>query len=346
MQSTCRMLMIAQVLLLASACSSESGGAMPEAVAAKSPATQTSVAPVSATPVQQANAPVANAATLPGIAEPVQGLKSIHNVFRINGHMISGDAPENPAAFTEIKSLGVKTVLSVDGSTPDIKDAAAAGLRYVHIPVTYAQVTPAQQLEIAKAIRDLPGPVYVHCHHGKHRGPAAAASAAVLLGDLTPDQGVAFMKQAGTAASYPGLHACVASARAADKATLDAAPSNFPEIAKPQGLVAAMVNVDKAFDHLTDIRTAGWTVPADHPDLAPAAEAGQLTDNLRFGSESDEAKRLGGDFANRMGPALERASALEKSLVAGASKEDLEAAYKSLQSSCKDCHSVYRDTVH
>ena len=28
---------------------------------------------------------------------------------------------------------------------------------------------------LARAARTLPGPIFVHCHHGMHRGPAAAA---------------------------------------------------------------------------------------------------------------------------------------------------------------------------
>src|SRR5690606_19020075 len=87
---------------------------------------------------------------------------------------------------------------------------------------------------IARAIRDLPGPVYIHCHHGKHRGPAAAAAAAVNLGLVSPAEAVAFMKTAGTADSYAGLYACVMEADAATKTELDAAPSDFPEHSGPR----------------------------------------------------------------------------------------------------------------
>ena len=37
---------------------------------------------------------------------------------------------------------------------------------------------------IAKTFREVEGPFYVHCYHGKHRGPAAAAIGRVALDGL------------------------------------------------------------------------------------------------------------------------------------------------------------------
>jgi len=324
-------LALTATLLVPSACSSGTDTAAE--ARAHAPA-----AKVAATP-----APAAPAATQ--IAEPVTSVHTLHNVFRLNERIFSGNGPEDPAAFDELAALGVKTIISVDGSMPMVDEATARGIRYVHVPVTYAQITPEQQLEIAKSIRDLPGPVYVHCHHGKHRGPAAVSSAAVLLGMLTPDQAVAFMKQAGTASSYAGLYACVAGARPVQASVLDALPFDFPAQAKPSGLTAAMVKVDIAFEHLGNARDAGWAAPTDHPDLVPAAEAGQLADNLRFGGQAEESRELGDGFGEKMAAAVKLATTLEQQLVADAPKAELDAAYKSLQASCKDCHVAYRDSV-
>ena len=152
--------------------------------------------------------------------------------------------------------MGVRTIISVDGASPDVARAEARGMRYVHIPITYAEASREQQLEIARAVRDSPGPAFVHCHHGMHRGPAAAASAAVLLGEVTPEEGVAFMKEAGTASSYEGLYACVATASVATSSALDERRrvSVGPQ---GQGFVAAMIEVDQAFSYLDEIRGGG-----------------------------------------------------------------------------------------
>lgn len=300
-------------------------------------------------------APVARAAdakpAAPTVAPPTakdapaagEKAHALHNVHTIGAKMISGGVPEGDAAFDELKTMGVKTIISVDGATPDVKSAEARGMRYVHIPITYAEATKEQQLEIARAVRDLPGPVYIHCHHGKHRSPAAAASAAVLLGEATPEEAVAFMKNAGTAASYTGLYSCVSTASVADAATLDAAPATFPSVQKPKGITGAMVEIDHIYEHLGAVRDAGWTTPADHPDLVPAAEAGRLADFLRFSGEDAEVKQLGDDFAARLADAVSKATALEEGIVKHEGKELLEGKWKLVVASCKDCHAKYRD---
>lgn len=268
---------------------------------------------------------------------------ALHNVHPIGPKLISGAVPEGRIAFDELKAMGVKTIISVDGATPDIAAAEARGMRYVHIPITYAEVTEEENLEIARAVRDLQGPIYIHCHHGKHRSPAAAASVSVSLGDVTHEQALAFMKKAGTADHYTGLYASVREAPVLNAAELDAAPATFPPIRRAEGVVAAMVEIDLAYEHLGEIRTAGWKVPPDHPDLVPASEAGRLADNLRFSGEDPRVKGWGADYMKRLADSIASASALESAIISGASKEDLEPIWKKVAASCKDCHSVYRD---
>lgn len=285
--------------------------------------------------------------TAPREAQPPAAASAAHaplpNLHRLTDRILSGGQPDGEAGFAELAALGVRTVISVDGAAPDVAGAAAYGLRYVHIPLTYAEVNEAEQLELARAVRDLPGPVYVHCHHGKHRSPAASAAAGVVLGAITPEEGVAFMKKAGTAASYEGLYACVSLARAATPEQIDAAPATFPAVREPEGIVAAMVAIDHAFEHLAAIARTGWQVPADHPDLVPAAEAGRLADGLRIGGEDPDVAALGDAFARRMADAVEKATALEEAIVAGAPASELDARFALVRTSCKDCHGPYRD---
>lgn len=291
------------------------------------------------------NNPVAAARPAPAPVAPTPPAEkhALHNLHPLGPKMISGAVPKGDPAFDELRSLGVKTIISVDGATPDVARAAARGIRYVHIPLTYAEVSPQQQLEIARAVRDLPGPIYIHCHHGKHRSPAATASVAVALGQATPDEAVAFMKKAGTAPTYTGLYACAAGAVVLSDAALNAAPADFPAIRAPQGMTDAMVEIDIAYDHLGSIRAAGWQTPKDHPDLVPAAEAGRLADHLRFSHEDPKAKSLGDDFNARLAKAIAEAGALEEAIIARAAKPDLESKWKLVVASCKDCHVLYRD---
>src|SRR5882757_8959774 len=95
----------------------------------------------------------------------------LHNVYRINDKLFSGSSPEGEEGFRSLKEMGVLTVISVDGAKPDVARARKFGLRYVHIPIGYDGISRPQTLRLAKAVRDLPGSVYLHCHHGKHCGP-------------------------------------------------------------------------------------------------------------------------------------------------------------------------------
>src|SRR5438094_677830 len=80
-------------------------------------------------------------------------------------------SPDGDEGFHSLQQLGIKTIVSVDGARPEVDLARKYGLRYVHLPIGYDAVPREQALRIARAIRDLPGPVYIHCHHGRHRGP-------------------------------------------------------------------------------------------------------------------------------------------------------------------------------
>src|SRR5205807_10192310 len=145
--------------------------------------------------------------------------------------LLSGSGPEGAAGFRSLRELGVKTVISVDGMTPEVELARREGLRYVHLPIGYDGVPREQALRIARAVRDLPGPVYLHCHHGKHRGPAAAAVATLCLDASCPvEAAVAFMKQAGTDPRYRGLYASPGKLRRPSRADLDRVAGDFPEV--------------------------------------------------------------------------------------------------------------------
>src|SRR4051812_11985448 len=59
------------------------------------------------------------------------------NTVRIHERVISGGLPEGDAAFEELKELGIKTLISVDGVKPDVAQAKKFGMRYVHLPHGY-----------------------------------------------------------------------------------------------------------------------------------------------------------------------------------------------------------------
>ena len=242
--------------------------------------------------------------------------------------------------------MGVKTIISVDGAEPEVARAASRGMRYIHLPIGYNGFDDARKLELVRATRDAiaQGPVYIHCHHGKHRSAGAAAAVAVSLGWSNPHSAVQRMKVSGTAANYAGLYACATRATILSAAAINAVPANFPSVSRPSGMVQGMVEIDEIVEHLKAIEHAGWRPPSDHPDLVPAAEAGRLADILRVLAESDHTVQHPPDFMGLMLESNRRAQALEDLLLTSKSEPaQLSAAFASVTASCKDCHSKHRD---
>lgn len=291
-----------------------------------------------------ADGPASTVAALPGVdlTKPVD-LPGLHNVVSYTNDLLSGGWPEGEVAFQTLKAIGIKTVISVDGSLPDVEAAKKEGLRYVHLPIGYNGMDEQRIADLARAVRDLPKPIYLHCHHGKHRSASAAAAAAALLGWLTQEQALAKMKVSGTAENYTGLWDAVHAACACDPKVVDGASTAFPEVWKPSDFVETMVEIDEATDNLKLIEKAGWTTPADHPDLVPASEAGRLADHFRLVHDGDYNKAQPQDFRDRIEKDQKLISEIEEGLINRMPAADLSAKFKAVLQSCKDCHTAYRD---
>jgi len=276
---------------------------------------------------------------------PVE-LAGVHNVVAYAPGLYSGSAPEGREGFGTLAGMGVRTIISVDGASPEVGAARAAGMRYIHLPIGYNGMDDARTMQIARAVRDglARGPVYIHCHHGKHRSAGAAGASAVTLGLLGHEEAERKLRVSGTAPAYTGLFACVASAHAATEEELGAVRDDFPEVHMPTGVVQAMVEIDEVFDHLGMIQRAGWAAPADHPDLVPAAEAGRLADLLRILAGSPGAAGKPAEFRERLGEVAAAAGEVEGRLAGGGEgRGGLDAAMVRMARSCKECHAKYRD---
>ena len=103
------------------------------------------------------------------------------NFTKIDEDLYFGGEPGANEAFAFLARLGIRTVVSVDGARPRLAEAEKRGLRYVHIPLGYDGVTTSAGMQLAALARNSQGPWYVHCHHGRHRGPAAAAEIAAHI---------------------------------------------------------------------------------------------------------------------------------------------------------------------
>jgi protein tyrosine phosphatase (PTP) superfamily phosphohydrolase (DUF442 family) len=273
----------------------------------------------------------------------------LHNVFRITDKLYSGSSPDGEEGFRSLHALGVRTVVSVDGARPDLERAHQYGLRYVHLPVGYDGISHEQALRLARAVRDLPGPVYIHCHHGKHRGPAAAAVVHLCLDEsCAVETVVAEMRRAGTDPHYTGLYAAPAQVGRATASELDAVSADFPEAAEVSGLGQAMVGLDERWERLKKVRSAGWQTPANHPDIDPAHEALQLREQYREAQRLPEVEKRPEELRRWLKDAEEKAGELESLLRTGGVQQAVdgaaaEKAFHAAELSCAGCHTRYRD---
>lgn len=290
--------------------------------------------------------------TLPLIPKPggkPVDLPGLPNVLHVSGRLLSGGVPEGDAGFQSLQKLGVKTILSVDGARPDLTRARKFEMRYVHLPIGYDGVSQTQAMALARAVRDLPGPVYIHCHHGKHRSPGAAAAIQFCLDpQCTAAQAIEIMKRAGTDSRYTGLFAVPTLLKRPTPQDLDALRIDFPEIARVPALTQAMVQIDERWEHLGRIRMAGWTVPANHPDLDPPHEALHLVEHYREMARTPETKARPADFRSMLAEAEEAARDLESILrkakkAPPADRDSAEKAYQQSRVTCTRCHAKYRD---
>jgi protein tyrosine phosphatase (PTP) superfamily phosphohydrolase (DUF442 family) len=263
------------------------------------------------------------------------------NAYRLHPRVISGGLPEGEAAFRELQSLGVKTLISVDSAAPDVQLAAAHGMRYVHLPHGYDGVPRQRVLELAKAVRDLPGPIYVHCHHGKHRAPTAAAVACVAARLMDANAAENVLLAAGTSDAYRGLYQAARDARPLDTGVLDALAVDLPAKAAVPPLAEAMVTIDQRYDDLQRMSASGWKAPPDKPDQTATHEALQLREQFAelargIGRQRPEA------FLRQLRGCEATASELESALKANDSVQ-AKTALARLTKQCADCHRVNRD---
>lgn len=273
----------------------------------------------------------------------------IHNVFRIHERVYSGGQPIGDAGFQLLKELGIKTVISVDGAKPDVARAAKFGLRYVHLPHGYNGVPAGRAAELAKAVRELDAPIFIHCHHGKHRSPAASAVACVTAGLIPPEASLPILAAAGTSKSYRGLYESAEEARAMDPAVLEQLAVEFKQVAEVPAMADAMVQIEHRHDHLKQLAANGWELLPEHPDVAPAHEALMLREHLTELLRTDEVQQQPPGFRKLLQQGEQHAQSLEeayrqwRTARTAERLQRLNGALEAVNKNCVTCHAEFRD---
>ena len=267
--------------------------------------------------------------TPPPGAEPAPALHR-----RWSARIGQGPEPKGDEAFRLLAARGYTLVLSVDGALTEVEAARRHGLRYAHVPIGYEGIERDQALAIVKAVRSAKGAVYVHCHHGRHRGPSAAALARIALGEATKAQALRGLLQTLSPA-YPGLRRAVAAFVAPTPAELEGVPQPASRV-RPTDLVAHMLEIGERWEWLKARHARGWEPDPSAPDLSPEHQARLLVEGFREAARLPESKR----FTAPLVQAEAAAQTLEAALKA---KAPTGAAIAALKQSCLDCHRAHRN---
>ena len=280
---------------------------------------------------------------------PPEDDEDLHHVYHLSEQIISGAEPKNRHSLEALRDMGVRTVLSVDGKAPAADEAEELGLRYVHVPIQYAGLTEDELLKIAKTFRELEGPFYVHCYHGKHRGPAAAAVGRLVLDGVSREQALAEMRQwMGTSSAYEGLYATIACGDIPEGDATQAFAWGFDRTQDLGGVAGGMVLAARSYDGILDLSKNGWQVAPSHPDLTPEKELPRLRQILERSLEAEEPIVAEGAYREHLDASLEAVDALigEVTKLRSGQVQDPAAAdeaLRALKASCTACHVQYRN---
>lgn len=268
-------------------------------------------------------------------------LAGVENLFQLGPRLWSGGEPRGDAVFAALAAIGVRTVVSVDGTRPDVEAARRLGLRYVHVPFGYDGIPAGAIASLTALVATTEGGVFIHCHHGRHRGPSAAAIMARAAGAWSTVEAEAWQKLAGTSPDYPGLYRAVRDFQMPSDELVKAARKKQRSVVKPAGLVETMVLVDGQTEALTDMRAIGWQAIPAVPDETPVQAARLLHELFR------EGVRLGlgpkdAAFAQAMRESETATGALESALRSG-DRLAADAAWKRVKGGCIACHQRWRN---
>ena len=265
------------------------------------------------------------------------------HVFRVSTGVYSGATPANERAFAFLAGMGIKAIISVDGARPDVSTAHRHGLRYIHLPLGYDGIPSHRVAALIRAAESAGGPVYVHCHHGRHRGPAAAAVICEGTAGWTTNQAIAWLGIAGTAPEYAGLYRSTITFRPPTPGEL-ASVGELPEVTATSSRIETMVAIDDIFGRLKSAQQRDEKgIPGD-PGASPISLATVLWEHFRELERREGTALQTNEYALKLARTVKLADQLRRQLqepTGGGTRHATQ--LQSLGQACVDCHRRFRN---
>ncbi|MBS0215972.1 MAG: protein tyrosine phosphatase family protein [Proteobacteria bacterium] len=140
-------------------------------------------------------APQASKSAAAVVVAPAVSLHAVRDGLYTAGQPSGSD-------WSTISARGVRTVINLRpaeemAGRDEAAEVAAAGMRYVTIPVANAEaITPEAARQLEGVLREAQGPVLLHCASGNRAGGLLAVTAAQQEG-MPADQAVQLGRRAG-----------------------------------------------------------------------------------------------------------------------------------------------------
>ena len=140
--------------------------------------------------------------------------KELPNFHRISDHLFRGAQPGNDG-IKKLAELGVKTIINLRGTdeltVAQQKEAEAAGLKYINIPLPGLSAPSDDQVErVMAAINDPDNqPVFIHCKRGSDRTGTIAAIYRISHEDWTSDRAIAEARRYGMSWAEFGMRSYI-----------------------------------------------------------------------------------------------------------------------------------------
>lgn len=287
-----------------------------------------------------------SAEELPDFIERLGNPNGLENLLRVGVRIYSGGEP-NSEGLLKLKELGIKTIVSVDGLPPDSESAEKLGLKYIHIPLGYDGIGKKERQQFATLMTHTKGKIYVHCHHGKHRGPAAVATCMIISGDLDQEQAMAYMAVAGTSKDYKGLWDSVASIQ---RGEVEAGSlSELPSRVESDDIAQHMAKLDRRWELIQEQMKQSLDLNLSDPNKTHQ-EVISMMEYFRESARSVQRDREGKwgnaksmqELVDQLLHSSKTAEQFANTIKNGDKKKASE-SFASLAQQCKSCHGKYRD---
>lgn len=277
----------------------------------------------------------------------LSGYLSAQNIAElVSNRLLTGPEPDEQF-WQKASELGIKTLISVDGISPQVQKAKQHGFSYIHLPISYDEIDSERTLQLASALKHAEAPIYLHCHHGKHRGPTAAVVAALANNLISRPEGLAYLENQQTSKDYQGLWA---SARKTKELT-EIPYLELPSKMSVDDLTETMAQIDRVWKNVKLFRKNKWLVPKTHPDLVLKNELSLLYEFL-FESErlqlleahnSQEQEEIHQLYEDSL-EVLENFKRISSEThPSKATQTSMESAFQKTKANCKSCHQQFRD---